>query len=86
MRAEQRDVRAPRSRRREPSMGPNGASGRRSMVGIAELAVELGVKVSFVRRLVHERRIPYYKVGRHVRFDPSEVHAWLGDGRVDALW
>ena len=56
------------------------------MVGVADLADELGVKVSFVRRLVHERRIPYYKVGRHVRFDSSEVHAWLDDGRVDALW
>lgn len=57
-----------------------------SLIDIPELAAELGVKISYVRRLVHQRRIPYVKVGRLVRFDPIEVHAWLAEGRVDALW
>ena len=59
---------------------------RTSLIDVPELAAELGVKISYVRRLVHERRIPYVKVGRLVRFDPIEVNAWLAEGRVDALW
>ncbi len=59
---------------------------QKSLIDIPELADELGVKVSYVRRLGHERRVPYVKVGRLVRFDPAEVRAWLADGRVDALW
>jgi hypothetical protein len=34
-----------------------------------------------VRRLVAERRIPYVKVGRYVRFRPEDVEAWR-DGNV----
>jgi predicted DNA-binding transcriptional regulator AlpA len=36
-----------------------------------------------VRRLVEERRIPYRKIGRLLRFDPDEVEAWLDRCRVD---
>jgi excisionase family DNA binding protein len=43
----------------------------------------LGVEERFVRRLVAERRISYFKVGRYVRFDVAEVTAWLERQRVD---
>jgi excisionase family DNA binding protein len=36
----------------------------------------------FVRRLVAERRIPFLKVGRSVRFDPADVDAWLERAKV----
>lgn len=67
---------------------PHAASERSriSLLDVAELADELGVKASYVRRLVHERRIPYLKIGRHVRFDPIEVREWLDAGKVGALW
>jgi hypothetical protein len=32
---------------------------------------------------VAERRIPFLKVGRFVRFDPGELNVWLDDHRVD---
>src|SRR5688500_4623673 len=38
--------------------------------GVAEV---LGVSVRYVRRLVAERRIPYIKWGRYLRFDPKEL-------------
>jgi excisionase family DNA binding protein len=38
----------------------------------------------FVRRLVDERRIPYLKVGRLVRFDPVDIDRWLNERRVEA--
>jgi hypothetical protein len=37
-----------------------------------------------VRRLVEERRIPYRKIGRLLRFDPDEVEAWLDRCRIEA--
>src|SRR4051794_20710062 len=47
------------------------------LVGIEELAAHLGVSVRHVRRLVSERRIPFHKWGRLLRFDISEVVEWL---------
>ena len=42
---------------------------RERMLDVVGLAARLGVTERFVRRLVHERRIPFYKVGSLVRFD-----------------
>jgi excisionase family DNA binding protein len=48
------------------------------------LSVErLGTSVRFVRRLVFERRIAYTKLGRHVRFDPDDLDAFVSAGRVE---
>ena len=47
------------------------------------LAARLGVTARFVRRLVEERRIPYLKIGRLVRFEPAEVDRWIGQSRVE---
>lgn len=33
------------------------------MLDVVSLAERLGVTEQFVRRLVHERRIPFYKIG-----------------------
>jgi excisionase family DNA binding protein len=48
-----------------------------------ELAARLGVSERFVRRLVEERRIPYLKIGRFVRFDPVDIDRWLTPQRVE---
>lgn len=47
----------------------------------AETARWLTVPERMVRRLVAERRIPYVKVGRYVRFRPRDVKEWR-DGHV----
>ena len=47
------------------------------LLTIAEVADALGVEVRHVRRLVHERRIPYIKWGHLLRFDPAEVATWI---------
>lgn len=47
----------------------------------AETAQWLTVPERMVRRLVAERRIPYVKVGRYVRFRPQDVKDWR-DGQV----
>lgn len=55
------------------------------LVDVAGLADELGVTEYFVRRLVSERRIPYLKIGKFVRFDLAEVGAWLDECRVEPI-
>jgi hypothetical protein len=32
---------------------------------------------------VAERRIPFFKVGKFVRFDPGELDVWLDQQRVE---
>ncbi len=48
------------------------------------MAEHLRVTERFVRRLVAERRIPYIKVGRFVRFDPVDIADWIHVARVPA--
>jgi excisionase family DNA binding protein len=51
------------------------------LIDIATLADRLGDSERHIRRLVAERRIPFLKVGRLVRFDSAEIIRWLDDGR-----
>jgi excisionase family DNA binding protein len=51
------------------------------LLDITTLATRLGVNARHIRRLVAERRIPYIKWGRLIRFDPDEIAAWIDDNR-----
>lgn len=53
------------------------------LMDVPALARYLCVNVSFVRRLVRERRIPFHKLGVFIRFNPAEVNAWIDERRVD---
>lgn len=53
------------------------------LLDITEAAERLHVKERFIRRLVAEKRMPYYKVGPFVRFDPADVDEWLVRQRVE---
>jgi excisionase family DNA binding protein len=67
-----------------PRAGRDRADGLVTLLDVEGLAAVLGVSVRHVRRLVAERRIPFIKWGRYLRFDPDDVAAWLDEGRVDA--
>jgi excisionase family DNA binding protein len=56
-----------------------------ALLDSGELARRLGVTERHVRRLVAERRIPFVKVGRFVRFDQAAVADWLARASVEAL-
>ncbi len=58
-------------------------SPRRVLIDVDAAAVRLSVTPRFVRRLVTERRIPYFKVGKFIRFDPLELDLWLDNCRVE---
>ncbi len=51
------------------------------LLSIAEVADALGVDIRHIRRLVHERRIPYIKWGHLLRFDPTDIAAWIDSYR-----
>ncbi len=55
------------------------------MIGIQQLAAYLGVQVSTVYAWVHSRQIPYYKVGRLVKFRKSEIDQWLEQRKVEEI-
>ncbi|MEX2627743.1 MAG: helix-turn-helix domain-containing protein [Ilumatobacteraceae bacterium] len=51
------------------------------LIDVAAVADLLGVDIRHIRRLVHERRIPFLKWGHLVRFDPDDIQAWLEECR-----
>jgi excisionase family DNA binding protein len=55
------------------------------MIGVDELASELGVTVRYVRRVVAERRIRYVKVGHLVRFERQAIDSWIEANKVEAI-
>jgi excisionase family DNA binding protein len=63
---------------------PNGSGGAQGqpMLRPEEVAERLNVSLRFIRRLCHERRVPYTKVGKFVRFDADELEAWIATQRV----
>ena len=52
------------------------------LLTIDQLAEQLGITVRHVHRLIAERRVPYLKVGKLVRFDPAEIAGWLDGSRI----
>ncbi len=55
------------------------------LLDVAGAAAHLGVSEAFVRRLVLERRVRYFKVGKFVRFRPSDLDAFVEAGRRDPV-
>jgi excisionase family DNA binding protein len=60
-------------------------AGSAGLLGVRDLADLLGTNERFVRRLVAERRLPFHKVGKYVRFDPRDIEAWLSEHRVESI-
>ena len=56
----------------------------RPPVALPEAAAFLGVSERWLRRAVHERRLPYLKVGHYVRFLLADLEKFLTEARVEA--
>jgi excisionase family DNA binding protein len=50
-----------------------------------QAADRLGTSIRFVRRLVAERRIPFFHIGKHVRFLSTDIEEFIAAGRVSAI-
>ena len=55
------------------------------LLDVAAAAAHLGVSEAFVRRLVLERRVRYFKVGKFVRFRAVDLEAFVEAGRQDPV-
>lgn|GEM_PF-908099 len=53
------------------------------LVSVPQAAERLGTPERFIRRLVAQRRIRFYKVGRYIRFDITDLDAFIDTGRVE---
>jgi excisionase family DNA binding protein len=54
------------------------------LLTVKEAANRRGTAERFIHRLVFERRIPYTKLGRHVRIAAYDLDAFVRAGRVEA--
>ncbi len=57
----------------------------KTLVDINMAAERLSVSPRFIRRPVAQRRVPYLKVGKFIRFDPVDLDAWLDGCRVESV-
>jgi excisionase family DNA binding protein len=53
-----------------------------ALLSVEAAAERLDTKPRFVRRLIAERRIEFYKVGRHVRISERALAEFIEAGRV----
>ena len=53
------------------------------MIGIKELALYLDIKESTVYAWVNQKRLPYIKVGRLVKFDMHDIGMWIQEHKVN---
>ena len=44
---------------------------------IPKLSTYLKISVSEVRKLVREKRIPYFRVGNRIRFNVKDINNWV---------
>jgi excisionase family DNA binding protein len=57
----------------------------RTLLDVDQAAEHLTVTPRFVRTLVAERRVPFLKIGKFVRFDIADLDAWLDGCKVEVV-
>lgn len=53
-----------------------------TLLTVDQAAERLATQPRFIRRLIAERRIPYVKLGHHVRIDTADLDSFVEAGRV----
>ena len=53
-----------------------------TLIDITELGKRTSIKTATLRKYVAKRKIPFVKVGRLVRFRPSEIDGWIASRAV----
>ncbi len=65
-----------------PPTGPTAGRITRRLVSIQEAGDYLGLSVHTVYTMVSQRRVPFVKVGRLVKFDLALLDAWIAKRTV----
>ena len=50
-----------------------------------ELQEEYGISIHAQNRMRMERRIPYSKIGKHIRYKRSDIEKWLEDHKIEMM-
>lgn len=53
------------------------ASHSASLLTVEQAAERLGTSVRFIRRLRHERRLTFIKIGKHLRIDGADLEEYI---------
>ena len=61
------------------------ASHASDLLTVEQTADRINMSARYVRRLIAERRIVFYRLGRSVRIDPVDVTALIESGRVERI-
>jgi excisionase family DNA binding protein len=56
-----------------------------ALLTVEQAAERLGTSVRFVRRLRAERRLPFVKLGKHLRIDSADLEAFI-DAHRERPW
>ena len=53
------------------------------LIDVKELSESTGLSVFTLYSWINQKRIPYVKVGRLVRFDPKKIEKWIEGNSVE---
>jgi excisionase family DNA binding protein len=53
-----------------------------TLLTVEDAAAELGTPVRYVRRLIHERRIRFHKIGKYVRISRTDLETFIAAAEV----
>ncbi len=56
------------------------------LLTVEQAAERLGTSVRFIRRLRTEQRIPFIKLGKHIRVDSNDLDAYIAACRQETPW
>jgi excisionase family DNA binding protein len=54
-----------------------------TLLTVEQAAERLGTSVRFIRRLRAERRLPFVKLGKHLRIDSRDLEAFVASCREE---
>jgi excisionase family DNA binding protein len=57
----------------------------KEFLAIDELSQYLGIKKSSLYSMVEKREIPFYKIGRLVRFKKADIDAWVAELKFEVI-
>lgn len=55
----------------------------KKLLNIKELSGSIGLTVSFLRKAMSHYGLPYYKLGRCVRFNINDIEEWVRQRRCE---
>ncbi len=53
------------------------------LIDVKQLSESTGLSVFTLYSWINQKRIPYVKVGRLVRFDPKKIEKWIEGNTVE---